>query len=427
MAAERAETRQARYVVGLMSGTSVDGIDAAVVRIAGGAAAGFGTGGEGAAASGNRAGSGGRSGDGQGSGVPAAELVAFANTPFPARVREEIFALFDPARATVDRVGRMNVRLGELYAEAALAVIADAGLTPADIAVVGSHGQTIYHAPEPYIEDGRDLRFTVQIGEGAVIAARTGIPCVSDFRVADMAVGGQGAPLVPFTEYLLYREPDRTLLLQNIGGIGNMTVLPAGGGADDVFAFDTGPGNMLIDGVVTRLSGGARTMDAGGEIARAGRVDGALLERLRREPYYARPLPKSTGRERFGAAYVEELLADARGRGMADADLVATVTMLTAWSIGDAYRRFVLPKRVADVMLVGGGGSYNPALIGFLKEELAPHGVRVLVQEDVGGSSDAKEAVAFALLADYAIARRTNNLPSVTGAARPVVMGKISY
>ncbi|NBD26632.1 anhydro-N-acetylmuramic acid kinase [Paenibacillus glycinis] len=398
MTAGSAKTRAERYAVGLMSGTSVDGIDAAVIRIAGGE-----------------------------SDRSAAQLVAFANTAYPPAVREAIFELFDPARATIDRVGRMNVRLGELYAEAALSVIAAAGLAPADIAVVGSHGQTIYHAPEPHIEDGRDLRFTVQIGEGAVIAARTGIPCVSDFRVADMAVGGQGAPLVPFTEYLLYRETERTLLLQNIGGIGNITVLPAGSGAEGVFAFDTGPGNMLIDGVVSLLTGGELKMDAGGAIAASGRVNEALLNRLKQEPYYAQPLPKSTGRERFGAAYAEELLAYKQKHGLSAKDLIATVTMLTAWSIGDAYRRFAAPLHAADVMLVGGGGSYNPTLIGWLKREMEPMGVQVLIQEDIGQSSDAKEAVAFALLADYAIARRPNNLPSVTGANRPVVLGKISY
>ncbi|WP_036718676.1 anhydro-N-acetylmuramic acid kinase [Paenibacillus harenae] len=388
-----------RYAVGLMSGTSVDGIDAAVVAI--------------------------EVGPGHGAGLRA-ELIAFENRPYPAAVREDIFALFDPRRATVDRVGRMNVLLGELYAEAALSVIAAAGLSPADIAVVGSHGQTIWHAPETERAFGYDIGYTVQIGEGAVIAARTGIPCVSDFRVADMAVRGQGAPLVPFTEYLLYGEQSRTLLLQNIGGIGNMTVLPAGCSEDEVFAFDTGPGNMLIDGLVSKLYPGL-AMDRGGALARQGRVNEALLEELRREPYYGLPLPKSTGRERFGAPYVEKLLAFRAGHGLSDVDLVATVTKLTAWSIGDAYRRYVRDRYAADALIVGGGGSYNPVLMSFLKEEMQPHGMSVQTQEEIGGSSDAKEAVAFALLADCAIARRPNNLPSVTGAERPVVMGKISY
>lgn len=380
------------YAFGLMSGTSVDGIDAAVVEIAG------------------------RPGGGERTSV---RLLAFENKPFPADVRREIFELFDPMRATVDRVGAMNVRLGRLYADAALSVIARAGLAPADISVVGSHGQTIYHAPE--------AGFTVQIGEGAVIAARTGIPCVSDFRPADLAVGGQGAPLVPFTEYLLYGEADRTLLLQNIGGIGNITVIPAGCGPADVYAFDTGPGNMLIDGLVSRLTDGEREMDVGGELAGRGSVSQALLDELRQDAYYALPVPKSTGRERFGADYVDMILRRGRELGLSDADLAATVTMLTAWSIGDAYGRFVADRHRADLMIVGGGGSYNPVLMSLLTAEMAARGVGVATQEQVGGSSDAKEAIAFALLAAYTMARQPGNLPAATGAARPVVLGKISY
>ncbi|CAI6076149.1 anhydro-N-acetylmuramic acid kinase [Cohnella sp. JJ-181] len=380
-----------RYAVGLMSGTSVDGIDAAAVEIAG------------------------TPGDDR----VAVRLLAFENKPYPVDVRREIFELFDPARATVDRVGAMNVRLGRLYADAALSVIREAGLSPADVSVVGSHGQTIYHAP--------DAGYTVQIGEGAVIAARTGIPCVSDFRPADLAVGGQGAPLVPFTEYLLYREPDRTLLLQNIGGIGNVTVIPAGCGPESVYAFDTGPGNMLIDGVVGLLTEGALAMDAGGALAGQGSVCEALLDELRQDAYYAMPVPKSTGRERFGADYVAMIARRGRELGLSDADLAATVTMLTAWSIGDAYDRFIAGRHCADRMIVGGGGSYNPVLMRYLAGEMASRGVEVATQEAVGGSSDAKEAVAFALLADYAMARQPANLPAATGASRPVVLGKISY
>jgi anhydro-N-acetylmuramic acid kinase len=386
-----------RYAVGLMSGTSVDGIDAAVVQISGIA-------GE----------------------PPHVQLMAFENISYPTKVREEIFALFDPAKATVDKMGSMNVLLGELYAKAALSVIAKAGLDSNEIAVIGSHGQTIYHAPSFEHMYGYDLHYTVQIGEGAIIAARTGIPCVSDFRAADMAVGGQGAPLVPFTEYLLYREVDRTLLLQNIGGIGNITVVPANCTPDQVFAFDTGPGNMIIDGVVERLYYGQQTMDTGGAIALKGRVDANLLRMLQQEAYYALPLPKSTGREQFGSAYINGLLCYSKEHGIASEDIVATVTMLTAWSIGDAYRRFIRIHNPADVMLVGGGGSYNPTLMAFIRQEMEPMGVQVLTQEQVGLSSDAKEAIAFALLADYTIAKRPNNLPNVTGAQRAVIMGKIS-
>jgi len=377
-----------RYAIGLMSGTSVDGIDAALVEIAGK----------------------------PGSDELAVRLLAFRNRPFPEEVRDGIFRLFDPAAATVDRIGAMNVRLGELYAEAALAIAADAGIAPREVSVIGSHGQTIYHAPE--------RGFTVQIGEGAVIAGRTGIPCVSDFRPADLAAGGQGAPLVPFTEYLLYREEKRTLLLQNIGGIGNLTVLPAGSGPDGVYAFDTGPGNMLIDGLMSRLTAGRMAMDRGGRMAAAGRVHAGLLNRLMADGYYRLPPPKSTGRERYGAACVEELLRLQGELKLSDEDLVATVTRLTAWSIGDAYRRFVRERHPADRLIVGGGGSYNPTLIGLLREEMAP--VPVLTQEEIGANSDAKEAVAFALLADCALAGLPGSLPAVTGARHPAVLGKLS-
>jgi anhydro-N-acetylmuramic acid kinase len=387
-----------RYAVGLMSGTSVDGIDAAIVKITG--------------TPGTR---------------PELELLVFENIPYPLQVRDEIFALFDVTKATLDRVGRLNVWLGELFAEAAMSVIAKSGLRAADVTHIGSHGQTLYHNPVGEAMGGYHLHYTVQIGEGAVIAARTGITCVSDFRSADMAVGGQGAPLVPFTEYLLYGEEKRTLLMQNIGGIGNMTVLPAGCSAEEVFAFDTGPGNMLIDGLVTHMSGGKSKMDVGGAIASRGRPDEGLLDLLMQEPYYIQSLPKSTGRELFGSSYIARLLAYQQENGLSDEYLVATVTKLTARSISEAYRRYVHERYSADTLIVGGGGSYNPELLRYLHEEMKPLGVQVLTQEQLGRSSDAKEAVAFALLADYTLARQPNNLPAATGARRPVIMGKVSY
>ncbi|MWV42085.1 anhydro-N-acetylmuramic acid kinase [Paenibacillus sp. HJL G12] len=392
------DNHSSRYAVGLMSGTSVDGIDAAVVQITDSLDGGM-----------------------------SVRLIAFENSPYPAAVRQDIFDLFDPLKATVNKIGSMNVLLGELYAEAALSVITAAGLRPVDVAVIGSHGQTIYHAPESEQLHGYDIHYTVQIGEGSVIAARTGVPCVSDFRPADMAVGGQGAPLVPFTEYLLYREAHRTLLLQNIGGIGNMTVIPAGCTQEQVYAFDTGPGNMIIDGVVERLYPGQLTMDTGGAIARQGEIHEGLLNLLMQEPYYSQSLPKSTGREQFGSSYIDWLLDYAKREDMKAEDVVATVTKLTAWSIGDAYCRYVRAQNPADALLVGGGGSYNPVLVEFLRQELEPLGVQVMTQEEIGQSSDAKEAVAFALLADYTMKQQPNNLPNVTGAARPIIMGKISY
>ena len=388
--------KEVRHVVGMMSGTSVDGVDAALVEISG-------TDSE-----------------------PKVKLLAFENKPYPPQVREKIFSLFTPANATVDKVGYMNFLLGEIYAKSALSVIEKAGMKPEEIDVIGSHGQTIWHAPIPESPDGIPVAYTVQIGEGSVIAERTGILTVSDFRVADMAAGGQGAPLVPFSEYLLYRREKETILLQNIGGIGNMTVMPAGAKPRDVFAFDTGPGNMIIDAVISAVTGGKKTYDAGGETAAKGKVCNALLDILKEEPYYRQPLPKTTGREHFGVQYTEKILGWWKENPIPVEDLLATVTDLTAYSIADAYERYVLPKYRASEIIVGGGGSYNATLLRFMKERFALHGVAVRTQEDLGLSSDAKEAVAFALMADCCMRGRANTLPSVTGAEHPAVMGKIS-
>ena len=385
-----------RRIVGLMSGTSVDGIDAALVELSGAQDA------------------------------PEVRLLAFEDRPFPDAVRVGIFELFDPAKATVDKLGRMSYVLGELYAEAALSVISAAGLTPADVDAMASHGQTIWHAPDEVPFCGERARCTVQIGEGAVIAQRTGLVTVSDFRVADLAAGGQGAPLVPFTEYLLYRSTERTRLLQNIGGIGNMTVLPAGCAPEDVYAFDTGPGNMLIDAVVSAATEGRERYDRGGAMAARGHVDERLLDQLCAESYYTLPLPKSTGRELFGTQYAERIFVWGREHGLSWQDLAATATELTAWSIADAYERYVLPKYKAAELLVGGGGSYNKTLLGRLAARFERFGVKVKTQEDLGFSSDAKEAVAFAILGDRCLAGLPNCLPGVTGAANASVMGKIS-
>lgn len=393
---ERIANKPCRLAVGLMSGTSVDGIDAALVELSG-------------------------SGDG-----PKVKLLAFQNTPYPEAVREKIFALFQPKNATVDKLGYMNFLLGEYFAAAALAVIQEAGLRRDDVDFIASHGQTIWHAPVADTADGYPIRCTVQIGEGAVIAERTGIPTVSDFRVADMAAGGQGAPLVPFTEYLLYRRDRETILLQNIGGIGNMTVLPAGATPEAVYAFDTGPGNMMIDAVITAATNGAERFDRDGAAAARGKVCEALLQMLTQDAYYTLPLPKSTGREHFGEQYTAKLLSYGQEHGLSFDDLAATATELTAWSIADAYTRYVLPQYRATELIAGGGGSYNPTLLAALTRRLGAHGVNVRTQEDLGLSSDAKEAVAFALLGDRFLAGLPNVLPTVTGAQHAAIMGKLS-
>ena len=386
--------RDSRILVGLMSGTSVDGIDAAAVRV-----------------------------KGRGEAVTA-EPLAFFTTPYTPAVRARILEACRSDRTPVCLLGPLHMELGEVYARAALEVIRLAGLSPGQVDAIGSHGQTVWH--RPVSEDGR-AAFTVQLGDGNVIAQRTGIPCVSDFRTADLAAGGQGAPLVPFTEYLLYRSQNEGVLLQNIGGIGNVTVLAAGCRAQDVTAFDTGPGNMVIDGLMERLTRGRQRMDESGRVAACGRVCEPLLQKLMQHPYFKQPAPKTTGREMFGRAYVEALEAQGRAMGLTDADMVATATMLTARSIAQAVQDFILPRMQPARMVVGGGGSHNGTLLAMLAQALEPMGVRVYTQEQLGASSDAKEAVAFALLADCTLRGVPAAVPSATGARYSAVLGKLSF
>ncbi len=393
---ERIAGKTVRRAVGLMSGTSVDGIDAAVVEIIT-----------------------------VNAGIKI-KLCAFENIPYSGSVRKKIMELFDVDTSTVDKLGYMNFLLGELFAQAALQVIKKAGLEAEDIDFIGSHGQTVYHQPQVSNEDGYDIRYTVQIGEGAVISARTGIPCVSDFRVADMAAGGQGAPLVPFTEYLLYSDEGKNVLLQNIGGIGNITIIPAGKNIWEISAFDTGPGNMIIDGLVQKTSKGRLLYDPGGEIAKKGTVNDSLLKRLINNPYFDAVPPKSTGRELFGKDYTEMVYQYMLENNISNEDGIATVTYFTAWSIADSYRRYIKPRCSADYIVLGGGGSYNNTLVNYIKTEMSAYNVQTYTQEQLGYSSDAKEAIAFAILADYTVAAKTNNIPGVTGASKAVVMGKIS-
>lgn len=378
-----------RVVVGLISGTSADGIDAALVEIRGG-------------------------------GLEARlRLLAGLTHPLPQADREELFRLFEPATGTVDRLCRFNFRLGELFAEAALAVIARGGLRPDQVDLIGSHGQTVWHVPAP-------AGATLQIGEPAVIAERTGLPVVADFRAADVAAGGHGAPLVPYFDLVVFRHPTRARAVQNIGGIANVTYLPAGTeaaatGLRAAVAFDTGPGNMLIDETVRALTGGAQAFDRDGAMAAAGRVDEAWLAVLLDDPYLRLPPPKSTGREVYGRPHAARLLADARRRGLAPADIVATVSALTADSIVRACRDFLVPRAGLDEVVLCGGGAYN----AFLRRRIAA-GLRVPVRtcDEFGVDAKLKEAMAFALLASEAVAGRPTNVPAATGAAGPRMLGK---
>ena len=386
-------------LIGLMSGTSADGVDAALVEI---------------------------------TGAPpdlSVREVAFLTQPYDDATRAAILDLCRPD-APLLALGRVHALLGQRFAEAALAVVAQAGLAPPDVALIGSHGQTVYHAPatrSAELPDGNPP-FTLQIGDPAVIAARTGITTVADFRAADVAAGGQGAPLVPYPDWLMWHHPTRARALQNIGGIANVTYLPAGGGPESVVAFDTGPGNVLIDAVAARATDGDWRCDRDGTLAAQGRVDERLLAHLLDHPYLHQPPPKSTGRETFGAAFADDLWERAQARHLAPADLAATVTAFTAATIAGAYRRW-LPAPPDEVFLCGGGAD-NPTLVRLIREHLARvFGDTALVvrhYDETGYSSAAKEAVAFAILAYETWHGRPANLPQVTGASHPVVLGHIT-
>jgi anhydro-N-acetylmuramic acid kinase len=384
-------------VVGLMSGTSADGVDAAVVHL---------------------------------QGTPPRlewQLLAHLQRPHPAHLRAELFACFRPETGSVDRLCRLNFELGEMFAAAALEAIAAAGLTPAQVALIGSHGQTLWHIPP----GSGETASTLQLGEAAVIAERTGLPVVSNFRTRDMAAGGHGAPLIPFVDGLLLAHPTLPRAAQNLGGIGNVTYLPPSSPhprpslppGEGVFAFDTGPGNMLIDDAARRATGGAWEYDQDGTLAAQGHVDQAWLETWLADPYFAAPPPKSTGRERFGAQRGAEIAAEAAQRGLSSPDLLATLTAFTAESIARAYRSF-LPVFPEEVIL-SGGGAFNPTLKNMLAERLFP--ARVLTSAEFGLPPDAKEALAFAILAYETWHQRPSNLPAATGAKRPVILGNITF
>ncbi len=371
-------------VAGIMSGTSLDGIDVAVVDI--------GTG-------------------------HSHSTVAFRTTPYPSRVRDALLRVSNAITHT-SSISRLNFVLGELYADAVRRTCAAARVSLGSIKLIGCHGQTIYHEGEPTSYLGFRVANTLQIGESAVLAERTGIPVVSDFRVADIAAGGKGAPLVPYVDYLLYRDRRLARVALNIGGIANITAIPPGALPDDVIAFDTGPGNMVIDGLIAKFTHGRQRFDRGGRIASRGRVHRPLLDQVLADAYYHQPPPKTAGREQYGAEFVD------RFKGLPIEDATATATALTAATIAEGIQRFVLRRMRVDELIVSGGGAHNPQIRAYLAAFLP--GVRQSSSADFGIDVDAKEAIAFALLAHETWRRRPSNLPSATGARRPVVLGKIS-
>ncbi|HSY99548.1 MAG TPA: anhydro-N-acetylmuramic acid kinase [Terriglobales bacterium] len=381
-------------VAGVMSGTSADGINVALVRIT---------------SSRNRA------------GMPGLRFLAHAEYPYPKQVRRAVLAAMNSTKAKVANLARLNFLLAELYAEGVLATQRRFRLKAE---LVGCHGQTLYHQGEAAPFLGRRLAATWQTGEGALVAARVGVPVVSDFRPADMATGGKGAPLVPFLDFLLYRDSRVGRIVQNIGGIANLTAIPASASPKEVVAFDTGPGNMLIDAVTDQLFG--KAFDRDGRIAGSGAVLDPVISDVMRGPFFRRKPPKTAGREEFGREFAQNFI---RRCGRVDRrDIVSTATALTARSIADALRRFVIHRTSTyRDFIVSGGGASNPTLMAMLANELRPLGLQIRTSDEFGLPSEAKEAAAFALLAFQTWNRKPSNVPSATGAKRPAILGKISY
>jgi anhydro-N-acetylmuramic acid kinase len=382
-------------VAGVMSGTSADGINVALVRVN--------------ASSRSRA------------GTPGLHFLGHAEYPYPKQVRRAVLAAMNSNRASVAELARLNFLLAELYADALIATQRRFRLKAQ---LVGCHGQTLYHQGEAARFLGRKIAVTWQTGEGAVLAARLGVPVVSDFRPADMAAGGKGAPLVPFLDFLLYRDSRVGRIVQNIGGIANFTAIPAGASPKEVLALDTGPGNMLIDAVTERLF--SKPYDRDGRIASSGAVIDSVIRDILRAPFFRRKPPKTAGREEFGREFARKFLG--RCGRVSKPDIVATATALTARSIADALRRFVV-RRTGTYRdyIVSGGGANNPTLMAMLANELQVLGLQIRSSDEFGVPSEAKEAAAFALLAFQTWNHQPSNLPSATGAKRPAILGKISY
>jgi anhydro-N-acetylmuramic acid kinase len=387
--------KNSMLVLGMMSGTSADGIDVALARI---------------------------------SGSPpklSAKLEGHHHVAFPTAVREAILRLANGSPTTTAEISQLDFLLGEEFARAAISACKSWRVPLRRVSLIGSHGQTIYHqgAPSPFLNHPR-LPSTLQIGEPSVIAERTGITTIADFRPADMAAGGQGAPLVPFVDYLLYRHPSRTRVALNIGGISNVTVIPAHAKPKDVFAFDTGPGNMIVDALVEQFTRGHSHYDKDSQMALRGRLLPKLLTALMENPYLRQQPPKTAGREQFGQSCAKKILSWAKQRRAKPEDVVRTATIFTSLSIANAFHQFILPRTSVDEVIVSGGGARNPLMMVYLAAIL---GLPVIFSGELGVKSEAKEALAFAVLAYESYHRRANNLPSATGAKHPAILGKLVH
>jgi anhydro-N-acetylmuramic acid kinase len=380
-----------RLIIGVMSGSSADGVDAALVKV-------------------------------RGSGESLSwRLVRHETLQYSPKVRDLILKCAEPSTGDAASICRANVLLGELFARAAQHVSQKAGIDMKAVDLIGSHGQTVQHLPNPVTVTGIAVRSSLQIGEPAVIAERTSVTTIGNFRARDLAAGGQGAPLVSYVDYLLFHHRARGRVILNIGGVANMTAIPASAGPEGVIAFDTGPGNMVIDGLVSRITGGRESLDHDGRYARRGVVRPGLLARLLEHPFLQKAPPKSCGREEFGLGFVDELMSHAKS--LSSDDLIATMTRFTAESIASACRSFVLPHNVYEETIVSGGGARNSFLMEQLRSALPE--LSITDSEEYGLPVAAKEAVAFAILANETLFGIPNNLPAATGAQRPVVLGTI--
>ncbi len=385
---------KAMTVAGIMSGTSADGIDVAVVRIV------------------------------PGKQRPKLTLLAHEGFPFPAALRRAVLAAMNAESTSTAELARLNWRLGLAYAEAVEATLKRHKVK---LDLIGCHGQTLFHQARAEDYAGRQFACTWQAGEAAVIARALGLPVVSNFRPADMAVGGQGAPLVPLLDYVMFADAKRGRVLQNIGGIANLTAIPAAATAEHVIAFDMGPGNMVIDALAQKLFD--KPFDRNGAHAAMGAVIESVLALELRNPYFRLKPPRTAGREQFGRAYAADFLVKCRRQSKRSEDALATATALTAQTIAESYKRFVLPsmRRRAVDYIVSGGGARNHTLMAMLAQRLEPLGCELAASEQFGLPAEAKEAAAFALLAWQTWHHRPGNVPAATGAARAVILGQVTY
>lgn len=396
---EQYRKKREHVVIGLMSGTSLDGTDAALVRI--------------------------RT-DISGA-LQQIELIDFICVSYSDILRERLIRLCSPETACIDDLTTAHFGVSEWYAHSVSELIRSAGISSADVDVISMHGQTVWHAPEKAAFPGPadtmlNVKSTLQIGECAVVRERTGLPVIGNLRARDMAAGGEGAPLTPYADALMFRSSAEGRLVQNIGGIGNVTVLPPLFSTEEVSAFDTGPGNMVMDAIVRQATEGRQHYDPNGSIAARGNVDTVLLEQCLDDEYFRKIPPKSMGREVYGAAYAERIMQWAREHSLSLEDTLATTTYLTAETIVRSVENFVLPRMNVAAMLACGGGTSNATLMRMIRERL-PASIRLERTADHGVPDDAREAMGFALLGHEALMGRANTLPSVTGASTPVISG----